>query len=765
MANEYSAGNLELQIKAFSNEANTSLSNVSRNLQYILSYASATLQVFRSLRTAIKGIADIKFTGLQNALKEISSLDVQSAYSKMNALSRVVAPLQNINLSGLNAFGNSLRAVTKINVDDFSKKIDGLSTSLTPFFVQIDKYTPALNAFGSAMSGLGMIKGAKTINLKQATGGFGGGGGGGAISLFHLLNKLYALRNYTKQFFNSIKEGFQYAVNYTETLNLWQVAMKGNREEAEKFVSTMNKAYGVSEQTLMNYQAIFRNMLSSLGAVDDNTSYALSEYLTQMALDYASLYNTTIEKAMTTFQSVLSGSIRPIRSIAGYDITDTTIYQLYQSMGGTKTQRALTQTEKRLLRIYAVFQQMQSSGAIGDLAKTLNTTANQLRVMSEASKELIQWIGILIESVFKPVLPYINAFLITAKEVVKTMVQLAGVDLGEFGVMSDNLETANEELDKMQGKLLSFDRFEALNSSSNGDNILGFDETILEAMKKYESVLSGVTSETQKLVEEWSKWLFEYDSEGKIKGLTVQAKALFTILTLIGAELTLIISYNLIAKIGKLTKLLLGLPNTNFIAWLQNIQLQGALANTMLDKMSVAFDYLKVSIMAAVGAFVIMDSIISSLDGDAKKIVSFGSIVVGVLGTILGIILAIRGGLKGGLLGATIAGLGVGALLAGIKGVANANANLQRRKTGGVVEDGLFTMSKGEIIGEFDDGSTVVANNQQIIEGIRQGVYSAVTSAMGAKRGGGDVILDGYKVGKVITRGVSKEQQRVGYAK
>lgn len=334
-----------------------------------------------------------------------------------------------------------------------------------------------------------------------------------AFSITKLLNKVYFLRNYTKQMFSTISNMLKLAVDYTETLNLWQVAMRSNREEADEFVKTMHKAYGISTQTLMNYQAIFRNMLSSLGGLSENTSYALSEYLTQMAIDYASLYNTSIQKAMTTFQSVLSGQVRPIRSIAGYDITETTIYQLYQQLGGTKTMRQLTQTEKRLLRIYAVFQQMESSGAIGDLNATLNNTANQMRILTESTKELQTWFGLIVEDILKPALPYLNAFVITLTNITKAIATMRGVELFDRGAV-ESVEEINKELDKVQGKLLSFDRFEALNSSNDGDNLLGIDENLLAGLSQYDSILSQVTGKAQKLAEQWTDLIIDPETGG-----------------------------------------------------------------------------------------------------------------------------------------------------------------------------------------------------------------------------------------------------------
>ena len=50
--------------------------------------------------------------------------------------------------------------------------------------------------------------------------------------------------------------------------------------------------------------------------------------------------------------------------------------------------------------------------------------------------------------------------------------------------------------------------------------------------------------------------------------------------------------------------------------------------------------------------------------------------------------------------------------------------------TGGFPEDGLFTANSGELVGKFDNGRTAVANNIQIIEGIRYGVAEGVLSAL-----------------------------------
>lgn len=48
-----------------------------------------------------------------------------------------------------------------------------------------------------------------------------------------------------------------------------------------------------------------------------------------------------------------------------------------------------------------------------------------------------------------------------------------------------------------------------------------------------------------------------------------------------------------------------------------------------------------------------------------------------------------------------------------------------RYETGGLPEDGWFRASKGEYFGSFDDGTSVISNNEQIISGIANGVKDA----------------------------------------
>lgn len=58
---------------------------------------------------------------------------------------------------------------------------------------------------------------------------------------------------------------------------------------------------------------------------------------------------------------------------------------------------------------------------------------------------------------------------------------------------------------------------------------------------------------------------------------------------------------------------------------------------------------------------------------------------------------------------------------------------------GGFPEDGLFFANHGELVGQFSDGSTAVANNAQIIAGIEGGVERGMSRALGRAGSSRDV--------------------------
>ena len=80
-------------------------------------------------------------------------------------------------------------------------------------------------------------------------------------------------------------------------------------------------------------------------------------------------------------------------------------------------------------------------------------------------------------------------------------------------------------------------------------------------------------------------------------------------------------------------------------------------------------------------------------------------------------------------------------------------------------EDGLFWANHNELVGEFSNGKTAVANNSQIISGIEQGVYNAVSRANANSEGGSkyivtEISVDKQKLARVVSEGQEKNNRR-----
>ena len=96
------------------------------------------------------------------------------------------------------------------------------------------------------------------------------------------------------------------------------------------------------------------------------------------------------------------------------------------------------------------------------------------------------------------------------------------------------------------------------------------------------------------------------------------------------------------------------------------------------------------------------------------------------------------------------------------KEVTGVDVEIPQYATGGFPEDGLFQANHGEMVGQFANGKTAVANNEQIVEGIRQGVYDAVRSAM-SESGSGNVTVELAGDASDIFTAVVKENNRTIY--
>lgn len=523
--------------------------NTKQNGQSITTLRNSLEKLYKFLN----GVKDQDFSKISNDIAKIGG--------RLTPLVNAINSLDGQGLKNLTSLGTRLQTLNKrmgeIDAEAMARKFDQMTKAVTPFIDKVMSAQEALVALNNVMGGAKTLtktatpKATTTTTPKATTNtNILGGKLGKSLNFGSMVAKLYFVRNITKQLGQNLAKVVQYGIEYEETLNLWQVAMRGNISQARTFVSEMRNAYGIASATLMNYQATFKNMLSALDGLNEDVAYGLSEALTGMALDYASLYNTSIESAMTKFQAVLAGQVRPIRSESGYDITEQTLFQLYQSLGGQKSVRQLDQMEKRLLRILAVYKQMQGT-ATGDLAKTITSSANQLRVMKEQSQEFATWIGVAFNTMLEKsgILVEINAYLYALSALAEQFAISLGYVEKDYSIKepideaNTALDGANEKVDELQGKLLGFDKFQVLSTGNVDNGNVDLAAEITKAIQEYERIINDAENPAfKRSLELLQAWGLELDENGKIVGgfdnvkekVTDIAKSIGGLITFIG---------------------------------------------------------------------------------------------------------------------------------------------------------------------------------------------------------------------------------------
>lgn len=428
-----------------------------------------------------------------------------------------------------------MNKIAKMDISKIGQVFSTLTTQIQPFLAHLRESEAALQSLATSITALSKYK----TNIERAAASVNKLDSASQktrkslLSMFSL-GKIYWFINYTKQLARGFTNMVNKAIDFIEVENLFSRSMENMRDEAMKFQITMSEAFGLALPDMMKAQGLFNNILKSLGGINEMVSYNLSKNMTEMVVDFASLYNVSVESAITKLQSALTGQVRPIRSVSGMDITQSVLGSSLQEMGiYDRTITKLNQVEKRLVIIYTLQQQLARSNAMGDWARTIEQPANQTKVLTEQIKELGRWIGSVFMGTIGKVLPYINAFVMVLKEIAKTIAFFVGYTMpnssggtnildqmvGDTDDIAGGIGDVNDALDETKKKmdnLGSFDEHNIINKQtdtgggSSGSGAIGgmtVDDRILGALGDYDSMMESVQMKATAIRDRIMEWL------------------------------------------------------------------------------------------------------------------------------------------------------------------------------------------------------------------------------------------------------------------
>lgn len=408
-----------------------------------------------------------------------------------------------------------------------------------------------------------------------------------------------------KKALETLKEMNQEAVDYVETVNLFNVSFgKGLEglneyyEQALDFQERLEEKLGVNIEESMRYQALFNSMSKSMG-LSANYAYTLSENMTKLGYDLASLYNIDTEDAMIKLRAGLAGQTEPLREL-GLDITEQSLKPMLQELnitnsdGELRSIRNMSQAEKTILRYIAVLK--QATIAQGDFANTMDSPANQLRIFNAQVTAFKRNMGNLWQGILGGILPYVNAVMMVINELLKMVAKLFGFEVSNQPVnisanvgaddLSNDLGDASKKAKELKAQLMGFDEINNISlednsgSSSGVSEGVGIDQRLLDALTGYDNMMDSISNKATELRDKMLAWLgFERDDNGtwKLKEGLTNFEKILDVAKLIGMAIG---TWKISSTITNLLK------NLGILKGKQNFQLAFGLTLTLTGIMA-----------------------------------------------------------------------------------------------------------------------------------------------------------------------------------
>lgn len=397
-----------------------------------------------------KGIRSV--AGALNRLSsvDVSGFDFSGLSGKLTALKAELQPLNDLDVSGLKAVGSAVNALSRIpdvvgkldakTLDAFSTSCKKISDALTPLASQLDKVG---NAFAKLPPQLSKVvtqaNRVTAANEKQRK---------SYLSLSNQINGF--MRNMAKLV--SLKAIAEYLGNavakfndFYEATDLFHNAMGNLSGEADTLISKMQGLLGVDPTKAMTYMATIQSLGTSFGLASDK-AYVLSKNLTQLAYDEGSYWNKDVAETFTAMSSAISGEIEPIRRL-GIDLTQARLQQELLALGFNKQVSSLSQADKAVLRYIAIMK--QTANVQGNLAQTIQSPANQIKILKAQLDMLAKSVGSLLYPALKSILPPLIAAVQLIREFVEWVAKLMGVKVvfTDFTKSADSVGSIGDAMD------------------------------------------------------------------------------------------------------------------------------------------------------------------------------------------------------------------------------------------------------------------------------------------------------------------------------
>lgn len=490
---------MEFQIVNDSTQAVAGLQNLINTLNRLKTATnggatglSKTAQGIRELSNSLKGLnsgdASQKITRLTNALtalSQVGNVKISSSIAnqltaintalaglkwtdgdKLTSLANGLHPLSELGKANMTTFINQLSKLPKViedleaaDIDKFTQQMTALAAAMKPFADEMQKVSNGFSAFPSKIQKLITSTEKYNASARKAT-----STTGKFTSGLKALN-VAAVAITFRKIGHFIAQAVTESNKYQEDLNLFTVALGQYAAEAQNYAEKVSDVMGIDPAQWLRNQGVFNTLLTGFGDTAERAQL-MSQNLTQLGYDISSFFNISIEDAMQKLQSGISGELEPLRRL-GYDLSQARLEQTALNLGIKESVANMTQAEKAELRYYAIMTQVTT--AQGDMARTLEAPANQLRILQAQLTQAARAIGNIFIPALNAILPYAIAVVQVIREIANALANLAGFKLTDVdysgvnsaavgaGSLANNLDDAAGAAKKLKQYTAGFD--------------------------------------------------------------------------------------------------------------------------------------------------------------------------------------------------------------------------------------------------------------------------------------------------------------------
>lgn len=499
MADNVEIQGLEFQIVNDSTQAVAGLQNLINTLNRLKTATnggatglSKTAQGIRELSNSLKGLnsgdASQKITRLTNALtalSQVGNVKISSSIAnqltaintalaglkwtdgdKLTSLANGLRPLSELDKANMTTFINQLSKLPKViedleaaDIDKFTQQMTALAAAMKPFADEMQKVSNGFSAFPSKIQKL--ITSTEKYNASARNATFTTGKFTSGLKALNVAAVAITFRKIGHFIAQAVTESNK----YQEDLNLFTVALGQYAAEAQNYAEKVSDVMGIDPAQWLRNQGVFNTLLTGFGDTAERAQL-MSQNLTQLGYDISSFFNISIEDAMQKLQSGISGELEPLRRL-GYDLSQARLEQTALNLGIKESVANMTQAEKAELRYYAIMTQVTT--AQGDMARTLEAPANQLRILQAQLTQAARAIGNIFIPALNAILPYAIAVVQVIREIANALANLAGFKLTDVdysgvnsaavgaGSLADNLDDAAGAAKKLKQYTAGFD--------------------------------------------------------------------------------------------------------------------------------------------------------------------------------------------------------------------------------------------------------------------------------------------------------------------